>query len=110
MRYYLNYLEELEAEAVYVMREVFAQFEHPVILFSGGKDSIVLTHLAKKAFYPGKIPFSLCHIDTGHNFPETIAFRDRLVANLGVELIVGSVQDAIDNGLVVEETGAHATR
>ena len=110
MRYYLNYLEELEAEAVYVMREVFAQFEHPVILFSGGKDSIVLTHLAKKAFYPGKIPFSLCHIDTGHNFPETIAFRDRLVTNLGVELIVGSVQDAIDNGLVVEETGAHATR
>ncbi len=109
-KYYLNYLDELESEAVFVLREVFAQFRNPVILFSGGKDSIVLTHLAKKAFYPGQVPFSLMHIDTGHNFPETIAFRDDLVNKLGVQLLVGSVQEAIDDGRVVEEKGKNATR
>src|SRR5690625_7275967 len=90
MRNCLNYLDELESEAIYILREVYAQFENPVILFSGGKDSITLTHLAKKAFYPAAIPFRLLHIDTGHNFPETIAFRDRLVEELGVDLLVGS--------------------
>ena len=109
-RYYLNYLEELESEAIYVLREVWAQFQNPVILFSGGKDSIVVTHLAKKAFYPAKIPFALMHVDTGHNFPETIQFRDDLVNSLGVRLIVGSVQESIDNGRVAEERGKHATR
>jgi sulfate adenylyltransferase subunit 2 len=109
-KYFLNYLEELEAEAIYVLREVWAQFQNPVILFSGGKDSIVLTHLAKKAFFPSKIPFSLMHIDTGHNFPETIAFRDLLVHSLGVPLIVGSVQESIDQGRVSEERGRNATR
>ena len=92
------------------MREVQAQFENPVLLFSGGKDSIVLTHLAKKAFYPAKIPFPLVHIDTGHNFPETISFRDNLVEKLGVKLIVGSVQESIDNGKVKEQTGHNASR
>mgnify|MGYP001827075635 FL=1 len=92
-RYYLNYLDELESEAVFVLREVQAQFQNPVILFSGGKDSIVLAHLAKKAFYPAKIPFALMHIDTGHNFPETIKFRDDLIEKLGAQLIVGSVQE-----------------
>jgi sulfate adenylyltransferase subunit 2 len=110
MRYTLTHLKELESEAIYVIREVFAQFENPAILFSGGKDSIVLTHLAKKAFWPGKIPFPLVHIDTGHNFPETIAFRDDLIKNLGVELIVGSVQKSIDDGAVQEETGKNASR
>jgi len=109
-KFYLSYLDELESEAVYVMREVWAQFENPVILFSGGKDSIVLTHLAKKAFYPAKIPFPLLHIDTGHNFPETMKFRDDLVKELGVQLLVGSVQEAIDNKRVVEERGKNATR
>mgnify|MGYP000412740085 CR=1 FL=1 len=84
-RYYLNYLDELESESIYVLREVWAQFKNPVILFSGGKDSIVLTHLATKAFSPLKIPFPLLHVDTGHNFPETIEFRDRLTKELGVE-------------------------
>lgn len=106
----MNYLDELESEAVYVLREVGAQFENPVILFSGGKDSIVVTHLAQKAFYPARIPFSLLHVDTGHNFPETIAFRDELVSKLGVQLLVGSVQGSIDQGRVVEEQGKHATR
>ena len=110
MRYTLTHLKELEAEAIYVIREVFAQFENPAILFSGGKDSIVLTHLAKKAFWPSKIPFPLVHIDTGHNFPETIAFRDQLVENLGVRLLVGSVQKSIDDGAVREETGENASR
>ncbi len=110
MRYTLTHLKELESEAIYVMREVFAQFENPAILFSGGKDSIVLTHLAKKAFYPGKIPFPLMHIDTGHNFPETIEFRDNLIKELGCELIVGSVQESIDTGAVQEETGKNASR
>ena len=109
-KYYLNYLDELESEAVYAIREVYAQFRNPVILFSGGKDSIVLTHLSKKAFHPCKVPFSLMHIDTGHNFPETIAFRDELVKKLGIQLLVGSVQDAIDDGRVLEEKGKNATR
>lgn len=110
MRYTLTHLKELEAEAIYVMREVYAQFENPAILFSGGKDSIVLTHLAKKAFWPAKIPFPLVHIDTGHNFPETMEFRDNLVKELGVNLIAGSVQQSIDEGKVREETGKNASR
>ncbi len=109
-KYYLNYLDELESEAIYILREVWAQFENPVILFSGGKDSILVTHLAKKAFFPAKIPFALMHVDTGHNFPETIQFRDDLVKELGVKLIVGSVQDSIDQGRVAEEKGKNATR
>ena len=94
--YTINHLRELESEAIFVIREVAAQFEKPALLFSGGKDSILMTHLAKKAFYPARIPFPLIHIDTGHNFPETIEFRDNLVKNLGVTLVVGSVQEAID--------------
>jgi sulfate adenylyltransferase subunit 2 len=109
-RYYLNYLEELESEAIFVLREVAAQFQHPVILFSGGKDSIVVTHLAKKAFYPAKIPFELMHIDTGHNFPETLQFRDQLVKELDAQLIVGSVQNSIERGRVREEKGKNASR
>lgn len=109
-KYYLNYLDELESESIFVLREVYAQFQNPVILFSGGKDSILVTHLAKKAFYPCKIPFPLLHIDTGHNFPETINFRDHLVNKLGVNLIVGSVQKSIDDGRVSEEKGKNATR
>jgi len=109
-KYFLNYLDELESEAIYVLREVWAQFENPVILFSGGKDSIVLTHLAKKAFFPAKIPFPLMHVDTGHNFPEAIQFRDNLVNDLDVSLIVSSVQKAIDDGRVSEERGKNATR
>ena len=110
MRYSLTHLKELESESIFVMREVYAQFENPAILFSGGKDSIVLAHLAKKAFWPAKIPFPLVHIDTGHNFPETIKFRDDLVEELGVKLIVGSVQESIDKGRVREETGKNASR
>src|SRR5690554_648962 len=109
-KYYLNYLDELEAEAIYILREVSAQFENPVILFSGGKDSILVTHLARKAFYPCKIPFALLHVDTGHNFPETIAFRDKLVEELGVRLLVGSVQESINQGRVMEEKGRNASR
>ena len=109
-KYFLNYLEELESEAIFVLREVHAQFRNPVIMFSGGKDSIVLTHLAKKAFYPSKTPFPLLHIDTGHNFPEAIDYRDNLVKELGVELLVGSVQKAIEDGRVLEEKGKNATR
>ncbi|MCT7904486.1 Sulfate adenylyltransferase subunit 2 [Candidatus Ornithobacterium hominis] len=108
--YRLSYLKELEAEAIYVFREVYAQFDNPAILFSGGKDSIVLTHIAKKAFSPAKIPFPLVHIDTGHNFPEAIQFRDNLVKKLSVKLIVGSVQKSIDEGRVREETGINASR
>lgn len=108
--YTINHLRELESEAIFVIREVAAQFEKPALLFSGGKDSILMTHLAKKAFYPARIPFPLIHIDTGHNFPETIEFRDRLVNNLGVTLIIGSVQEAIDKGMVKEETGINASR
>ncbi len=108
----LNTLEvnALESEAIYIFREVVAQFERPVLLFSGGKDSITLVRLAQKAFWPAKIPFPLMHIDTGHNFPETIAFRDKLVEELGAELIVRNVQDAIDAGKVIEETGKYASR
>jgi len=109
-KYYLNYLDELESEAIYILREVGAQFQNPVILFSGGKDSILVTHLAKKAFFPSKIPFPLLHVDTGHNFPETIQFRDELVEDLGLQLIVGSVQQSIDEGRVAEERGKNATR
>lgn len=108
--YTLSHLSELEAEAIFIIREVVASFENPALLFSGGKDSILLTHLAKKAFYPARIPFPLVHIDTGHNFPETIEFRDELVKELGVQLIVGSVQSAIDRGLVKEEMGANPSR
>ncbi|UJH69252.1 sulfate adenylyltransferase subunit CysD [Muricauda sp. SCSIO 65647] len=100
----------LEHEAIYIIREVAAQFERPVLLFSGGKDSITLIRLAQKAFWPAKIPFPLLHIDTGHNFSETIEFRNRLVEELGVELIVRNVQDSIDQGKVVEETGKYASR
>ncbi len=100
----------LEHEAIYIFREVAAQFEKPVLLFSGGKDSITLVRLAQKAFWPAKIPFPLMHIDTGHNFPETIEFRDKMVEELGVELIVRNVQDSIDQGKVIEETGKYASR
>ncbi len=109
-KYYLNHLQELEAEAIFVIREVVAQFDRPAILFSGGKDSIVVTHLARKAFSPAKIPLPLIHIDTGHNFPETMDFRDNLVNELGVQLIVGSVQESIDKGRATEETGLNASR
>ena len=108
--YIINHLRELESEAIFIIREIAAQFENPVLLFSGGKDSILLTHLATKDFYPAKIPFPLVHIDTGHNFPETIAFRDELVNKLGVKLIVGSVQESIDKGRAKEETGVNASR
>lgn len=100
----------LENEAIYIIREVAAQFEKPVLLFSGGKDSITLVRLAQKAFYPATIPFPLLHVDTGHNFPETIEFRDKLVKELGLELIVRNVQDNIDAGRVKEETGKYASR
>ena len=104
------HLEQLEAEAIHVIREVAAELEKPVLLFSGGKDSIVLLHLARKAFRPGAVPFGVMHVDTGHNFPEVIEFRDRRVAELGERLIVASVQDSIDKGRVVEETGPRASR
>lgn len=106
----VNHLKELEAESIYIMREVAAQFENPVLMFSGGKDSILMVYLAYKAFFPAKIPFPLLHIDTGHNFPETIEYRDALVKKFGAKLIVGSVQDAIDQGLVAEEKGFNASR
>ena len=110
MSYSINHLKELEAETIYVIREVAAQFENPALLFSGGKDSIVLTHLSKKAFFPARIPFPLVHIDTGHNFPETIEYRDSLVEELEAKLIVGFVQAAIDSGISVEEKGINASR
>jgi sulfate adenylyltransferase subunit 2 len=103
-------LQKLEEEAIYILREVAGQFNNPALLFSGGKDSIVLAHLAIKAFSPSKIPFPFVHIDTGHNFPETILFRDKLVSELGVQLIVKYVQDDIDAGNVQEETGRNASR
>ncbi len=108
--YSLTHLQEIEAEAIYVIREVYAQFDNPAILFSGGKDSIVVAHLARKAFFPAKIPFPFVHIDTGHNFPETMAFRNQLIKDLGVQLVVGSVQESIDEGAVAEETGVNASR
>jgi sulfate adenylyltransferase subunit 2 len=106
----LTHLQALEAEAIHVMREVAAELERPVLLFSGGKDSIVLLRLAEKAFRPARFPFPLMHVDTGHNFPEVIEFRDRRVAELGERLIVASVQESIDAGRVVEETGPRASR
>lgn len=109
-KYNLTHLEELEYESIYVIREVAAQFERPVLLFSGGKDSIVMTHLAVKAFWPAKLPFPLLHIDTGHNFEETIEYRDNLIKKIGATLYVGSVQESIDTGRVVEETGVNASR
>ena len=106
----MDYLDHLEAEAIYILREVAGQFENPALLFSGGKDSITLVHLARKAFHPGKFPFPLVHIDTGHNFQETIDYRDWLVKELGEKLIVGYVQDSIDQGKAVEQKGKNASR
>ena len=108
--YNLTHLKQLESEAIFMMREVASQFERPVLLFSGGKDSIVMVRLAQKAFWPAKLPFPLMHIDTGHNFPETIEFRDRLVDTLGAKLIVKYVQDSIDQGKAVEEKGPNPSR
>ena len=108
--YNLTHLAELESEAIFIIREVASQFEKPVMLFSGGKDSIIMFHLARKAFFPGKIPFPLMHIDTGHNFPETIEYRDDLIRKTGENLLVKYVQESIDNGLAVEEKGPHASR
>ena len=108
--YELSHLDALEAEAVFIMREVAAELEAPVLLFSGGKDSIVLLRLAEKAFRPGRFPFPVMHVDTGHNFPEVLEFRDKRIAELGERLIVASVQEAIDNGLVAEESGPRASR
>ncbi len=101
--YNLTHLKELESEAIFVLREVAAQFERPIMLFSGGKDSIIMFHLARKAFYPGKIPFPLMHVDTGHNFPETIEFRDKLMQETGETIIEEHVQDYIDSGTALEE-------
>lgn len=106
----INHLRELESESIFVIREVVAQFENPVMLFSGGKDSIVMFHLARKAFYPARVPFPLMHIDTGHNFPETIEFRDWLSHESGVPVIVASVQESINSGRAVEEKGYSASR
>jgi len=108
--YRLDYLRELESESIFIIREVAAQFENPVILFSGGKDSILVTHLARKAFYPAKIPFPLLHIDTGHNFEETLTYRDEMVSRLGVRVKIASVQELIDTGELTEENGFNATR
>ncbi len=110
VHYELSHLETLEAESIHIFREVAAEFERPVLLFSGGKDSIVLLRLAEKAFRPGKFPFPIMHVDTGHNFPEVIKFRDRIVSDIGERLIVASVQDSIDKGRVTEETGPRASR
>ena len=110
MTYELSHLRELEAESIHIMREVASEFENPALMFSGGKDSIVMLRLAEKAFSPAKIPFPVLHVDTGHNFPEVIDFRDRRTAEVGARLIVASVQDTIDAGRVVEETGARASR
>ena len=106
----LTHLQELEAESLHIIREVAAEFERPGLLFSGGKDSIVMLRLAEKAFWPARIPFPVVHVDTGHNFPEVMAYRDRRVTELGVKLIVGSVQEAIDAGKIVEEAGPRASR
>ena len=110
LSYTRSHLKQLESEAIYVMREVAAQFTRPVLLFSGGKDSIVMSYLARKAFFPGKVPFPLLHVDTGHNFPETLVFRDWLVKEINAQLIVRYVQDSINQGRAVEETGAYASR
>lgn len=108
--YHLTHLCELESEAIFVLRETAAQFQNPGLLFSGGKDSIVMAHLARKAFHPAKLPFPLVHVDTGHNFPETMEFRDRFVAEYGARLVVGSVQGSIDAGTAIEEKGPTASR
>ena len=108
--YSLSHLDHLESEAIFILRETAAQFENPVLLFSGGKDSIVMAHLAFKAFAPAKIPFVLMHVDTGHNFPETMIFRDQFVEKIGARLVVASVQESIDEGRVTEETGVNASR
>ena len=108
--YQLSHLEQLEAEAIFILRETAAQFENPALLFSGGKDSIVMAHLAWKAFSPARLPFPLVHVDTGHNFPETIEYRDQFVEKIGARLVVGSVQESIDKGRVVEEKGLNASR
>ena len=110
LHYELSHLETLEAESIHIFREVAAEFERPVLLFSGGKDSLVLLRLAEKAFRPGRFPFPIMHVDTGHNFPEVIEFRDRLIDQIGERLIVASVQESIDKGRVVEETGPRASR
>ena len=110
MAYDLTHLRQLEAESIHIFREVAAEFENPCLLFSGGKDSIVMLRLAEKAFWPAKLPFPVMHVDTGHNFPEVIEFRDRRVEELGARLVVASVQEAIDSGRVVEETGPRASR
>ena len=110
MAYELSHLDALEAESIHIMREVAAEFERPALLFSGGKDSIVMLALAEKAFWPARIPFPVMHVDTGHNFPEVLEFRDRRVSELGVRLVVALVQDSIDAGRVAEETGRHASR
>jgi sulfate adenylyltransferase subunit 2 len=110
LHYELSHLESLEAESIHIFREVAAEFERPVLLFSGGKDSIVLLRLAEKAFRPARFPFPIMHVDTGHNFPEVLDFRDRLVSELGERLIVASVQESIDQGRVVEESGPRASR
>ncbi|HLI59843.1 MAG TPA: sulfate adenylyltransferase subunit CysD [Solirubrobacteraceae bacterium] len=110
LQYELSHLQSLEAESIHIFREVAAEFERPVLLFSGGKDSIVLLRLAEKAFRPGRFPFPIMHVDTGHNFPEVIEFRDRIVERLGERLIVASVQESIDSGRVTEDTGPRASR
>ncbi len=110
LHYELSHLETLEAESIHIFREVAAEFERPVLLFSGGKDSLVLLRLAEKAFRPGRFPFPVMHVDTGHNFPEVLEFRDRLIESLGERLIVASVQESIDRGRVAEETGPRASR
>jgi sulfate adenylyltransferase subunit 2 len=109
-KYNINHLRELESESMYVIREVAAQFEKPALLFSGGKDSIVMFHIARKAFWPAKVPFPLLHIDTGHNFPETLEFRDELMKKTGATCLVRMVQDSIDKGKVIEEKGPNASR
>ena len=108
--YQVNHLQQLESEAIFILREVAAQFDNPVMLFSGGKDSIVMAHLASKAFHPAKLPFPLLHVDTGHNFTETIKYRDNFVADVGARLIIAQVQDSIDAGRVIEEKGPLASR
>lgn len=108
--YSLSHLDQIEAEAIYILRETAAQFENPALLFSGGKDSIVMAHLAAKAFWPSRLPFPLVHVDTGHNFAETMTYRDEFVAKINARLVVGSVQESIDKGRVVEEKGANASR
>ncbi|OYV03683.1 MAG: sulfate adenylyltransferase small subunit, partial [Verrucomicrobiales bacterium VVV1] len=108
--YQLSHLDQIEAEAIFILRETAAQFQNPGLLFSGGKDSIVMAWIARKAFHPARMPFPLVHVDTGHNFPETITYRDDFAAKIEARLIVGSVKKSIDDGRVVEEKGPHASR